>query len=137
MKIYSLKILNIKKETGDTISIHFKQPGLKKIKYLAGQYISLILNVNGRKYIRPYSFSSSPLKDENLIITIKKIKNGIVSSFIHDNIKVGDIIEVIEPQGEYIYIKKDEIEELYFWCVGTGITPMIQKVLKLSGVSVG
>ena len=50
MKQYTLTIQEIRKETEDTITICFKQPGLRKIKYLAGQYITLILRINGRKY---------------------------------------------------------------------------------------
>ena len=38
------------KETKDTITLCFKQPGLKKIKYQAGQYLSLSFRINGRKY---------------------------------------------------------------------------------------
>jgi ferredoxin-NADP reductase len=32
---------------------------LRKIKYIAGQFITLNFRINGRKYARAYSFSSS------------------------------------------------------------------------------
>ena len=69
MKTYTLKVIDIVQETNDTKTICFKQPGLKKIKYQAGQYLSLIFWINGRRYIRPYSFSSAPSVDELLHVT--------------------------------------------------------------------
>jgi ferredoxin-NADP reductase len=58
MKKYTLTLSDIKYETKDTITLCFNQPRLRKIKYLAGQYITIELRINGRKYARPYSFSS-------------------------------------------------------------------------------
>jgi ring-1,2-phenylacetyl-CoA epoxidase subunit PaaE len=125
MKNYTLKIHAIKKETKDTITLCFKQPALRKVKYQAGQYISLTFRVNGRKYTRPYSFSSSPSVDAFLETTIKRIPNGILSNYIHDKIQVGDSVEVLEPMGDFVHEKNDAFDQIFFWGVGSGITPLI------------
>lgn len=125
MKIFTLKVEAIKNENKDTLTLCFKQPAIRKLKYQAGQYLSLSFNINGRKYVRPYSFSSSPLVDSLLETTIKKIPNGIVSNYVHEKVKVGDVIEVIEPMGDFIYSEDDFYEEIFFWGVGSGITPLI------------
>lgn len=125
MKNYTLKVHNIKKETKDTITLCFKQPGLRKIKYKAGQYLTLSFRINGRKYTRPYSFSSAPSIDSLLETTIKRVPEGIFSNYIHDNIQVGDIIEVMEPMGDFIHDHDDKVEQICFWGVGSGITPLI------------
>jgi len=70
---YTLKVEMLRKETIDTITICFKQPALKKVKYQPGQYLTLIFNINGRRYIRPYSFSSSPGIDPYLEVTVKRL----------------------------------------------------------------
>lgn len=127
MAFYSLKVQNIKVETKDTITLCFKQPGLKKIKYLAGQYLTLIFRINGRRYVRPYSFSSSPNIDPLLEVTIKRLPGGMISNHIIDTIKVGDTIEVMQPMGEFIYHDEEnsKISALILWGVGSGITPLM------------
>ncbi|MCX2481795.1 FAD-binding oxidoreductase [Pedobacter sp. MC2016-15] len=125
MQTYTLTVIDLKKETEDTITISFKQPGLKKIKYQAGQYLSLIFKINGRRYIRPYSFSSAPGIDPSLQVTVKRIPNGIISNHIHDLVKVGDLITVMPPMGDFIFEPKSNTNAVYLWGVGSGITPLI------------
>ncbi|RYY08296.1 MAG: 2Fe-2S iron-sulfur cluster binding domain-containing protein [Sphingobacteriaceae bacterium] len=123
---FTLKVVKIQPETKDTITVCFKQPGLKKVKYLAGQYLTLIFRINGRIYHRPYSFSSAPNIDSNLNITVKRVPDGIVSNYIVDNLKIGDVVEVLEPMGDFILEDKNILNEnhLVFWGAGSGITPL-------------
>lgn len=126
MDTYTLKVIDIRQETEDTITLCFKQPGLKKIKYTAGQYLTLIFRINGRRYIRPYSFSSAPMVDQALEVTVKRVNNGLISNHIHDVVKVGDSIEVIRPLGDFVYNAGDHSKkQLFLWGTGSGITPLI------------
>ncbi|RYY08362.1 MAG: 2Fe-2S iron-sulfur cluster binding domain-containing protein [Sphingobacteriaceae bacterium] len=124
---YTLKIVEIRWETGDTVTLCFKQPGLKKVKYFPGQYVTLNFRINGRKYSRPYSFSSSPDLDQTLNVTVKRVPGGVISNHIADCLKVGDTIEVVEPMGDFTLqnknIKPDNC--LILWAAGSGITPLI------------
>lgn len=131
MKNYTLKVEEIRKETEDTITLCFKQPGLKKIKYVAGQYLTLQFRINGRRYIRPYSFSSAPSVDATLDVTVKRIEGGIVSNYINDNIKVGDLIEAQEPLGDFIFETNKPVNSVFFWGVGSGITPLFSIIKDL------
>jgi ring-1,2-phenylacetyl-CoA epoxidase subunit PaaE len=124
VKQYTLTIQEIRKETEDTITICFKQPGLRKIKYQAGQYITLILRINGRKYARAYSFSSAPSVDATLDITVKRVHGGVVSNYINDELKVGDVVEVLEPMGDFTYSIINTKQTIFLWGVGSGITPL-------------
>lgn len=123
---FTLKVVEVKQETNDTITVCFKQPGLKKIKYLAGQYLTLIFKINNRRYLRPYSFSSAPGIDSTLDVTIKRVPNGIVSNYVADYVKAGDIVEVIEPLGNFTLESKNipNNSHLVFWGAGSGITPL-------------
>ncbi|MGM9476218.1 FAD-binding oxidoreductase [Pedobacter sp. GSP4] len=122
---YTLKVVEIRKETEDTVTLCFKQPGLKKIKYLPGQYLTLIFRINGRRYIRPYSFSSCPGIDSFLEITVKRVENGLISNHVNDVVEVGDSIEVMPPMGDFIYHEEYQFTDIYFWGVGSGITPLL------------
>ncbi|WP_316801202.1 ferredoxin--NADP reductase [Pedobacter frigidisoli] len=122
---YTLKVAEVRHETVDTVTLCFKQPGLKKIKYLAGQYLTLIFRINGRRFIRPYSFSSCPGVDSFLEITVKRVENGLISNHINDIVQVGDSIEVMPPMGDFIFEEKYNFTDVYFWGVGSGITPLL------------
>jgi ring-1,2-phenylacetyl-CoA epoxidase subunit PaaE len=124
VKHYTLSIQEIRRETKDTITLCFKQPGLRKIGYKAGQYITLIVRINGRKYARPYSFSSAPSVDSTLEVTVKRVLNGVVSNFIYNELKVGDVVEVLEPMGDFIYESINPFQSIFLWGVGSGITPL-------------
>ncbi len=125
MQNITLKIEAIKQETKDTLTLCFKQPGLRKIKYQAGQYLTLSFRIDGRKYTRAYSFSSSPSIDSSLEVTIKRVPNGIVSNYIHDFLKVGDIVEAIPPMGDFVFDANSQTKTIYFWGAGSGITPLM------------
>jgi len=127
---FTLKVVDIKQETGDTVTICFKQPGLKKVKYLAGQYLTLVFNIDGRRYFRPYSFSSAPNIDSTLNITIKRVPHGVVSNYIVNHINIGDTVETKEPLGDFTLENNNVPDDsnLFFWGAGSGITPLFSLI---------
>lgn len=124
---FKLKVVDIKKETLDTVTLFLKQPALKKIKYLPGQYLTLIFHINGRKYIRPYSFSSAPGVDEHLEVTVKRVPGGVVSNHINDFVNIGDMVEAIQPMGDFVLDSEGYHKDkaIMLWGAGSGITPLM------------
>jgi ring-1,2-phenylacetyl-CoA epoxidase subunit PaaE len=127
MLSFKLQVEEKRTETSDSVTLCLKQPGLKKVKYLPGQYLTLVFRINKRKYIRPYSFSSSPGVDQHLEITVKRVPGGVVSNHINDFVNVGDQVEVIPPMGDFVFDKETtNIEKhVVLWGAGSGITPLI------------
>ncbi|TFF35535.1 ferredoxin--NADP reductase [Mucilaginibacter psychrotolerans] len=127
MRFFTLKVVEVRTETADTVTVAFKQPGLKKVKYQAGQYLTLMFRINGRRYIRPYSFSSAPLIDVNLEVTIKRLPGGVVSNHIIDTLKVDDMVEVMEPMGDFTLNEAalTPSTHIVLWGAGSGITPLM------------
>ncbi|NCD70757.1 ferredoxin--NADP reductase [Mucilaginibacter agri] len=127
MLYYTLKVVEIRPETSDTVTLVFKQPALKKLKYEPGQYLTLIFRINGRRYIRPYSFSSAPLVDSNIEVTVKRVSGGIVSNHIIDKVQIGDMIEAMEPLGDFTLNNEfvDDQTHIVLWGAGSGITPLV------------
>jgi ring-1,2-phenylacetyl-CoA epoxidase subunit PaaE len=124
VKTYTLAVENILQETADAVTIQFKQPALKKVKYQPGQYITLIARLNNRKYYRPYSISSVFGVDKTLNVTVKAIPGGIVSKYLVEDLRVGDVMEVLEPVGNFVLpAGKETSMSLVLWCAGSGITP--------------
>jgi ring-1,2-phenylacetyl-CoA epoxidase subunit PaaE len=126
-----VRIKSIKQETADARSYTLEEISGRRINYKAGQFITLLLNINGREVRRSYSLTSAPGIDKDLTITIKRVENGIASRYIIDHFKAGQIISCIEPTGRFVV--EDETSTLFFIVAGSGITPvfsMIKYVLK-------
>ncbi len=121
-----LLIQNIIKETNDALSISFKNGNLfNKLNYKPGQFLTLHIPIGNVIHKRAYSFSSSPYTDKDLKITIKRVKEGLVSNYIHDFLKVGDKLKVDKPTGSFVISPKKETKKQYvLFAGGSGITPI-------------
>ena len=125
-KATKLKIQKVTKVTEDAISIHFKQPFLKKIKYTPGQFLTLLVNISGKVERRCYSLNSAPGVDDYVSVTVKRIKDGKVSNHLFNNIKEGDKMDVLMPMGEFtITPDKKKKRHIVLFGAGSGITPLI------------
>lgn len=127
-KFHSLKVIDVLRETADAVSVAFEVPaGLKQdFSYKHGQYLTLRLMVNGEEVRRSYSICSSPLDENELRVAIKKVQNGKVSTFINDKTKVGDVIDVMTPMGNFTSELNPAATKNYvLFGGGSGITPML------------
>jgi ring-1,2-phenylacetyl-CoA epoxidase subunit PaaE len=113
-------------ETSDAVTFVLGKNELLN-NYKSGQFITLLVSIGGEKIRRSYSFSSSPLTDSNPSITIKKIQDGKVSSYMVDTIKIGDSIDCIQPSGT-ITLEKSTSTSLVFIGAGSGITPLMSMI---------
>jgi len=137
---HSLKVVDVKKETSDTVSIAFEIPEGDKntFEYISGQYLTLKFTINGNEERRSYSMCSSPFSGEQIRIAVKRVEKGLVSNHINDAINVGDEIEVMPPQGNFVLETSLEQKTYVAFAAGSGITPiwsMIKSVLDNEPVS--
>jgi len=121
----SLKIREIVKETADTTTIYFEQPE-PYLDYKPGQYLTVILDINGKEERRSYSLCTSPYVDPYPAITVKKIKYGVVSNFLNDKIRPGKSLEVMKPMGHFTmdYHSQNK-RHVVMVTGGSGITPVM------------
>jgi len=125
----NLTVNNISQETKDAISISFAQPADRKIVYKAGQFLSLIATVEGKEVRRAYSLCSSPFVDEDLVVLVKRVDDGLVSNHLIDHLKVGDVVKVMEPAGHFTTeYSKDRKRHIVMFAGGSGITPMMSHI---------
>jgi ring-1,2-phenylacetyl-CoA epoxidase subunit PaaE len=128
---YKLQIKEVKHETANAISVAFAIPTELKSAYqfTAGQYVNLKLTLDGQEIRRAYSICSSPTSGD-LRIAIKSVKNGHFSKFANENLKVGDILEVGQPEGKFTFEPSFSNQKNYAGFVaGSGITP-VMSILK-------
>jgi len=124
---HALKVKDVRKETADTITISFDVPDQleKDFKYKQGQYLTLKFDVNGEDMRRAYSMSSSPV-DGDIAVTVKRVHRGKVSNYVHDNIRSGSVIEVMQPDGRFFTeLNENACKTYYLFGAGSGITPLM------------
>ena len=90
--------------------------------YRAGQFIT----VKACGTLRSYSMSSSPDTDTELMTTVKRVRGGLVSNWIHDNLRPGDLIEATLPTG--VFCLRQTPAPLVAFCGGSGVTPILSLV---------
>ncbi|NOT77049.1 MAG: ferredoxin--NADP reductase [Cyclobacteriaceae bacterium] len=131
-RYYDLTVRNIIQETKDAISIVFEHPASGKIAYKSGQFLTLIVNVQGKEVRRAYSLCSSPFSDDHLAVSVKRVDNGLMSNWLPDNIKSGSIVKVMEPMGQFTTeYSKEKKRHLILFAGGSGITPMMSIIKSL------
>lgn len=125
-KYHDLKVKEVIKETADAVTIVLKNPLFSRIKYKSGQFLTLLLTINGEKIRRSYSLSSSPITDEYMAFTVKKVEKGLASNFICNHIKAGDKIDFMEPAGHFI-VEPQKNNKRHYVLIGggSGITPLM------------
>lgn len=108
--------------------------------YIPGQYVSVYVNfADGQRQPRQYSLSDAP-GENALSITVKKeqlsgkVADKSVSNWIHDNIAVGDTLEVSHPYGEFSIDTLSD-KPIVMLAAGVGITPMIAALNHLAKVN--
>src|SRR4029079_6764097 len=82
-----LTIKHVQQETDEAVSLVFDVPApwVPRFDYQAGQFLTLRVTVAGAAYRRCYSMSSSPVVGDELRITIKRDRDGVVSNWLNDN----------------------------------------------------
>lgn len=132
---YKLAIKEVRRETPEAVSVAFNIPAELKSYYtfIAGQYVTLKLTLDGEEIRRAYSICSAPESGE-LRIAIKSVSVGAFSTFANSTLKAGDIIEVSTPEGKFTFEPEISRTKNYAaFAAGSGITPVmsiLQSVLE-------
>ena len=87
-----------------------------------GQYISIRISGSPFDMVRNYSLSCSPMASMYRI-TVKKEEDGKVSSYLHDDVKKGQVLEIGVPCGEFV--AENDARPLVLIGAGIGITPLL------------
>ncbi|KAJ2894749.1 putative globin-like protein [Zalerion maritima] len=129
-------------ETADIMSFYLvPQDGKRLPSFMPGQYVSVQVHIASIGYLqsRQYSLSDAPRPDYYRI-TIKRdpgmhfsnavsttyMNPGVVSNFLLDEKKAGDVIEVSHPAGEF-FLDMNNLSSVPIVLIsaGVGCTPLM------------
>lgn len=113
------RIVEKSETASDTVSLKIRINKNFKMGQ-AGQHHPVIVTHDGRRYERTYSLTQ--LDESHVLLTVKKIQNGIVSTWLCEISKIGDVIEFGVPYGDMLI--QSNTAPLLLLAAGSGITPM-------------
>ncbi|WP_394753087.1 FAD-binding oxidoreductase [Crenothrix sp.] len=129
LKIWSegtsiLKVADIIEETADCKTFRLVGKQSLLFSYKPGQFITFILNLDGKEVKRSYSMSSSPSRPHLLEVTIKRVPGGLVSNWFCDHVKLGDELIIKGLAGKFTCFNYPS-SKMLFVGAGSGITPLL------------
>ena len=122
---------------GKIVSFHLRpHDGRPLPDFHPGQFLTFQLDIPGQKkpVIRCYSLSDAP-SEERFRVSIKKLelpdRNGLASGFFHEQVKVGDLLDVKAPAGKF-FLDLTRRSPAVLVGGGVGVTPMISMFTAIS-----
>jgi ring-1,2-phenylacetyl-CoA epoxidase subunit PaaE len=124
---HPVKVRKVEKETEDCISIEFEIPeDLKEaFQFKQGQNLTIKKILNGEELRRSYSICTSPFENK-LKVAVKKAENGVFSTWANEQLKIGDVLEILPPTGNfYTELNPSQKKNYVAFAAGSGITPIL------------
>jgi ring-1,2-phenylacetyl-CoA epoxidase subunit PaaE len=127
---YPLRVASCRNETRDAVVVAFEVPGELRDKFcfVQGQHLTLRVTVNGQELRRSYSICSAP-SENTLRIAIKRVPDGLFSTWAHEHLKPGQLIDCMEPAGHFhVPLLPAAARHHVAFAAGSGITPVLSIV---------
>lgn len=128
-------------EAGGMMTFVFRRCDGAPLAFRAGQYVNIAFPVNGEDQEpvdRSYSISSSPTEPWTFSVTVKRDAGGLVSPWVHDNVRPGTVLDMLGPVGAFHLPDADRRARYLFLAAGAGITPimsMLRTIHSLPGTA--
>jgi len=124
---HDLRVRRIEPDTAEASIVTFDvPPDLRSVfGFTQGQYLTLRTTIEGQDLRRSYSICAG-VDDGELRVGVRKVKGGVFSNWINEQLKPGDTISVMAPQGRFfVPIEPGARRHHVGIAGGSGITPIL------------
>ncbi len=129
-EFHSLIVIEKRLETRDAVALTFAVPDAlaEKYRFTQGQFVTLRRLMAGEDVRRSYSLCSAP-DEGQLTVGIKRVAGGVFSQYAFDQLRAGDEIEVMTPDGRF-FTPLDSAQRKHYvaFAAGSGITPVLSLI---------
>jgi ferredoxin-NADP reductase len=122
------------RETDSAVTLVFEVSGWPG--HLAGQHLDVRLTApDGYQAARSYSLAA-PADGDRIAITVQRVPGGEVSSYLADQARNGDTVEVRGPVGGwFVWQPADNAPPVLLVAGGSGVVPLMAMIRTRDGVS--
>lgn len=110
--------------TADVVSLVLEPTLPGGVAFRPGQYLTLVVEVDGVPVERCYTISSPPTRPHLLTITVKRVPGGVLSAHLHDRLAVGDRVSARGPLGGFS-VASHPARRYLLLSAGSGVTPTL------------
>jgi len=125
-QFHSLRVQEVRRETPSSVSILFEVPANLKadFDFKSGQYITIRHSINNEEVRRAYSICSTPHSGE-LRVAVKEVADGTFSRYANNQLQANDTLDVMLPDGRFIFEPSTNNRNIAAFAAGSGITPIL------------
>lgn len=128
---HPLRVQAIEPDTAEAVIVSFAVPPALRATFgfTQGQYLTLRHTIDGQDLRRSYSVCEG-VDDVELLnvlrVGVRKVRGGVFSNWIHAELKVGDTLQVMAPQGRFFVPIEPGARRHHLGIAGgSGITPIL------------
>lgn len=121
------KVIKIEKLTPRIVGVFLEIEG-DEVEFQSGQYANI--HIPGLDTPRPFSMAQSPNEKTVLEFDIALIPGGEGTTWIHNELKVGDTLELSAPYGHF-FLRTSDKKPMVFFGGGSGLASPKSMVLDL------
>lgn len=121
---HMVRCVKVIQETHDVKTFCFMSQSPIMFFFKPGQFVTLELEIDEEQVMRSYTISSSPSVPYSFSITVKRVKGGKVSNWLHDNMMVESELAVHGPVGNFNCIDQTA-DKVLLLSGGVGVTPLM------------
>jgi ring-1,2-phenylacetyl-CoA epoxidase subunit PaaE len=126
-RFFPLTVTDIRRDTRDAVVLTLSPPDDARDEFFftQGQYLTFRRVFDGEEVRRSYSICAG-VDDGVLRVGVKRVEAGWFSTYVNEEVKIGDTLEAMAPAGNfYSALKPAEARRYLGFAGGSGITPMI------------
>jgi ring-1,2-phenylacetyl-CoA epoxidase subunit PaaE len=124
---HPLRVRAVQPDTSEAVIVSFEVPEeLRPVfGFTQGQYLTLRKEIDGQDLRRSYSICAG-VDDGDLRVGVRKVQGGVFSNWINEQLKPGDTISVMAPQGRFFVPIDPEAQRHHLGIAGgSGVTPIL------------
>ncbi len=106
--------------TPDMVLLHLQTPRSSRLRFLAGQGVSLCL---GQSLTADLPIASCPCDDRNLLFHVRRMPGNLFADYLFNRLRKNDTVEIEGPRGEFI-LQERTTRPLYFIAFDIGFAPI-------------
>ena len=124
-QFHPLLVTDIHHTIRDAVVLTLKPEDPDAFAFTQGQYLTFKQDFDGTELRRNYSICAG-LDDGELKVGIKRVDGGAFSTYANTELKVGDTLHAMPPQGKFFTAIEPEVAKNYLgFAGGSGITPVL------------
>lgn len=120
--------------THDVVSVVLEPTLPGGVAFTPGQYLTLALEIDGRLVERCYTIASPPTRPHLLTLTVKRVPDGEVSTYLHERLRPGDRLTARGPLGGFS-VAEHPARRYLLLSAGSGVTPTLATLRTMADLS--